>query len=121
MSGQPFHSMAIGALCGNPVQSLRLDLARVLGRAGRSEEAVAAYRALPPAVMEADPLACMGYAASLVAAGDAHGAESALNAALLQSSLSPQACPGAQHMPVSWSCNDEYMQKSSSALVHAKV
>ena len=95
VSGQPFDSVASGALCGNPVQNLRLDLARVLGRAGRSAEAVAAYRALPLAVMEGDPLACMGYAASLVAVGDAHGAESALGAALLRSSPSPQACPRA--------------------------
>ena len=95
MSGQPFHSLASGALCDNPVQSLQLDLARVLGRAGRSAEAVAAYRALPPAVMEGDPLAWMGHAASLVAEGDAHGAESALGAALPRSSPSPQACPSA--------------------------
>ena len=119
MSGQPFHSMASGALCDVSVHSLRVDLARVLGRAGRSAEAVAAYRVLPPAAMEGDPLAWMGYAASLAAVGDAHGAESALGAALLRSSPRPQACPSAQHMPVSWSCSDDYMQKSSSASAHA--
>lgn len=121
VSGQPFLSMASGALCDNPVQSLQLDLARVLGRAGRSAEAVAAYCALPAAVMEGDPMAWMGYASSLVAVGDAHGAESALAAALLQSSPSPQACPGAHTcQPPGHHCSDDYMQKASSAPANAR-
>ena len=101
MSGRPFHTMASGALCDDPLQSLQLDLARALGRARRSPEAVALYRALQPPAMEGDPLAWLGYAAALVSVGDAHGAESALDAALHRPNLSPEACPCA-HTSVSW-------------------
>lgn len=96
VSGRSFHTMASGALCNDPLQGLRLDLARVLGRAGRSAEAVALYRALSTAEMKCDPLAWLGYAAALVGVGDAHGAEPALSTAVQQSSPNPQACPSAQ-------------------------